>query len=148
MNWPPISAKVATRPSFSQRPSENGRSRALVCSMAGDRVSVAESGLIAVSMRVSQELVSEQEIVPANSALAEAEVAPAREQEPGWSGRASIHGMTLRPGSSDQTDFADEYARMGDAELLKIAAAYDSLVEPAKDALRAELRGARWSAAD
>jgi hypothetical protein len=46
--------------------------------------------------------------------------------------------MTLRPGSSDQSDFADEYARMGDAGLLKIAVAYDSLVEPAKDALRAE----------
>jgi hypothetical protein len=46
--------------------------------------------------------------------------------------------MTERPGSSDESGFANEYAQMGEAELLKIAAAYDSLVESAKDALRAE----------
>lgn len=34
--------------------------------------------------------------------------------------------------------FAENYAPMGEAELLSLAAAYDSLVEPAQDALRAE----------
>jgi hypothetical protein len=59
------------------------------------------------------------------------------------SGGATIHGMTLRTGSGDESGFAGEYARMTQEELLKTAAGYDSLVEPAKDALRAEFAGRR-----
>ncbi|MGD0797353.1 MAG: DUF2007 domain-containing protein [Acidobacteriaceae bacterium] len=46
--------------------------------------------------------------------------------------------MTSGTGSEDESSFAGRYGRMNDGELLKIAAGYDSLVEPAKDALRAE----------
>jgi len=46
--------------------------------------------------------------------------------------------MTTQSGSDAEHGFAHEYAEMGEAELMKLAAAYDSLVEPAKDALRSE----------
>jgi hypothetical protein len=39
---------------------------------------------------------------------------------------------------SGQAGFAENYAQMSAPELLHLAAAYDSLVEPAQDALRAE----------
>jgi hypothetical protein len=39
---------------------------------------------------------------------------------------------------SGERDFAGEYGQMGEPELLTLAASYDTLVEPAKDALRAE----------
>jgi Putative prokaryotic signal transducing protein len=46
--------------------------------------------------------------------------------------------MTLLPGSEPEHMFAVEYASMGETELLELAASYDTLVEPAQDALRAE----------
>jgi hypothetical protein len=46
--------------------------------------------------------------------------------------------MTTQPSSDAERDFAQEYARMGEAELLQLAAAYDSLEEPAQAALRRE----------
>jgi hypothetical protein len=46
--------------------------------------------------------------------------------------------MTLQPGDGPVRAFANEYSPMSDAELLSLAASYDSLVGPAQDALRAE----------
>jgi hypothetical protein len=46
--------------------------------------------------------------------------------------------MTEQPDSSSTSAFAHEYGTMLDGQLLEIAAAYDSLVGPAQDALRAE----------
>ena len=46
--------------------------------------------------------------------------------------------MTPQAGSDSVGRFADEYLQMSEGELLHLAAAYDSLVEPAQDALRGE----------
>jgi hypothetical protein len=46
--------------------------------------------------------------------------------------------MMDQPGSGAERGFTEEYGRMGELELLNLAAAYDTLVEPAQDALRAE----------
>src|ERR1700739_3340047 len=46
--------------------------------------------------------------------------------------------MTEQPGSDAVRAFAENYAPMSAVELLSLAASYDSLVEPAQDALRAE----------
>jgi hypothetical protein len=46
--------------------------------------------------------------------------------------------MMHTSGSDAERVFAEEYGRMGELELLKLAASYDSLVEAAQDALRAE----------
>jgi hypothetical protein len=46
--------------------------------------------------------------------------------------------MTPQADSDSVRRFADEYLQMSDGELLCVAAAYDSLVEPAQDALREE----------
>jgi hypothetical protein len=46
--------------------------------------------------------------------------------------------MTTQAGSEPASRFADEYFQMSEGELLTLAAAYDSLVEPAQEALRAE----------
>jgi hypothetical protein len=46
--------------------------------------------------------------------------------------------MTTQPGPDATHSFADQYVHMSEAELLKLAAAYDSLVEPAQAALRGE----------
>jgi len=45
----------------------------------------------------------------------------------------------MQPAGSDaERAFVEEYGRMGEMELLKLAGSYDTLVEPAQDALRAE----------
>jgi hypothetical protein len=49
-----------------------------------------------------------------------------------------MHCMTMMPGSDAVNNFAHEYAGMGDGELMNVARAYDSLVGPAQEALRAE----------
>jgi hypothetical protein len=46
--------------------------------------------------------------------------------------------MTPQPGSDPVRRFADGYMQMSEGELLKLATSYDSLVEPARDALRGE----------
>jgi hypothetical protein len=46
--------------------------------------------------------------------------------------------MTSQAGSDPVRRFAEEYLQMSEGELLHLAASYDSLVEPAKDALRGE----------
>ena len=46
--------------------------------------------------------------------------------------------MMDQPGSSGDRGFAEEYGRMGEGELLQLAHSYDTLVEPAQAALRAE----------
>jgi hypothetical protein len=46
--------------------------------------------------------------------------------------------MMRLPESGSGNNFAQEYAQMGESELLALAASYDSLVSPAQDALRAE----------
>jgi len=46
--------------------------------------------------------------------------------------------MTPQSGSDAVRPFVSEYARMSEAELLGLAAAYEKLVEPAQEALRAE----------
>jgi hypothetical protein len=51
---------------------------------------------------------------------------------------ATIHGMTHPLGLDVEPAFAKQYAQMGEPELLKLASSYDTLVEPAQDALRAE----------
>jgi hypothetical protein len=50
----------------------------------------------------------------------------------------TILGMTMQSDSDPVHRFSDEYLRMGEVELLRLAAAYDSLVVPAQDALRGE----------
>lgn len=51
---------------------------------------------------------------------------------------ATILNMTTKASPDAARDFAKEYARMYEEELLHLAASYDSLVEPAQDALREE----------
>jgi hypothetical protein len=51
--------------------------------------------------------------------------------------------MTGEPGSDAVSNFAHEYAGMGDGELMNVARAYDSLVGPAQEALRAEFERRR-----
>jgi len=46
--------------------------------------------------------------------------------------------MTAQASSDSGRRFADEYVQMSEGELLRLAAAYDSLIEPAQDALRGE----------
>lgn len=46
--------------------------------------------------------------------------------------------MPLHSGSEPGNHFADQYGRMSDPELLGLAASYESLVEPAQEALRGE----------
>jgi hypothetical protein len=46
--------------------------------------------------------------------------------------------MTPQAGSDSGRRFADEYVQMSEGELLRLATVYDSLVEPAQDALRGE----------
>jgi hypothetical protein len=49
-----------------------------------------------------------------------------------------MFGMTSQQDSDAVRGFGDEYTQMSEAELLHLAAAYDSLVEPAQEALRSE----------
>ena len=49
-----------------------------------------------------------------------------------------ILGMTNEAGSDAAGGFSTQYADMSDKELLHLAAAYDSLVDPAQEALRGE----------
>jgi hypothetical protein len=51
---------------------------------------------------------------------------------------ATIHSMTPQPDSDAVRTFAETYLQMSEAELLQLAASYDSLIESAQDALRAE----------
>ena len=51
---------------------------------------------------------------------------------------AIILSMTSQSGPDAVHGFTNEYARMNEGELLKLAASYDSLVEPAQEALRGE----------
>jgi len=50
----------------------------------------------------------------------------------------TILTMTPQAAPDSAHRFTEEYLQMGEVELLRLAAAYDSLVEPAQDALRGE----------
>lgn len=46
--------------------------------------------------------------------------------------------MTMQPGSDSVRGFSEKYARMNEGDLVNVAGSYDSLVEPAQEALRGE----------
>jgi Putative prokaryotic signal transducing protein len=48
--------------------------------------------------------------------------------------------MALIPNPEQEHAFAEQYGNMGEAELLSLAASYDTLIEPAQSALRAEFK--------
>ena len=54
--------------------------------------------------------------------------------------------MTPQPGSDAVRSFSEGYARMNEGGLLNLAASYDSLVEPAQEALRGEFARRRMEA--